>query len=125
MIKVSLMINTINWENGEFYILGNKEVLDNPREWTPYSTEIKDPLQQPISYVKQLFNQYALMDTEWAKFKILSAEFKEEESLEILYYCTIPYNVEIAIETNEWINVNNLLENKYRDHIVESTRSIS
>ncbi len=126
MIKLNLIVTTINWVDGSFYVLADKTSFAKDGIWNPYSVELTSP-EDPISAVGKLLNKVALIDKQWSNIKILNAEFNDQQQMEITYCCNIPYDVDIAIEENEWINVSETVisQSSMYDQITESIRSIN
>ncbi len=126
MIKLNLIVTTINWIDGTFHVLTNKQSVGESGVWSPYSVELTSP-DDPISVVGKLLNKVALIDKEWSNIKILKAEFNEQQQMELTYCCNIPYDVDIAIEENEWVNISESIisQSDMYDEVTESIRSIN
>ena len=116
--NISLIITTVNWQNGTFYSLSKEGNI-----WSPYSVELNET-RQPIDLVRQLFGEITNLDMNWVN-PVLRSATNKGDNLVLTYSCVIPLDTLIT-EGNTWIECGVVPQDaEGYEEMVASIRSIT
>ena len=102
-IDVQLVIVSINWKNGEFFVVSQPNIYGHDEKKWYIPTKECHPAAQTEDTARQFFGEIVNLSQNWVALHLHSTDKKSPDHLVVTYHCSVPLGT--TLKSGELMNV--------------------